>query len=364
MHVRLMALLAACFLPVITGCPVADDDDSALDDDDSADDDDATADDDDSAAAGGCDEATGIDCGDALVGETNADGTNDIDQFACAGFATTGPEVWYEFTAADDDRVTVTMTPTAEDLDLFLIGADADGDCDPDNECLAASQDIAAETLTFDVTAGETYWLVVDGFDGATDTYDLEFTCDVPVYTWVAVRSRTLEPGDIDNNTPGPDIDAVLLANGDGDFWADEVFFVQGAAGAAGNVNDDAEDVLGESDMWDPEPTCVLDDVASGNSRFWSMGGGDATLGEEGWLVVGFGPGVEITDGSAITVYELSADSCDNVATARDDEYEVYVGLSSVDPDLTLLADFDGDDWMSLGETITMGGINTFDYVE
>lgn len=147
------------------------------------------------------------------------------------------------------------------------------------------------------------------------------------------------------------------------DLWAEEIVAVQGSAGEAGNVNDDPDDVLGPSDMFDVAPECVLDDVVSGDSRFWSMGAGQASLGTEGWLVVNFGPGEWVLDGDIITVFELGAADCSHVATPRDDEYEVLVGLETIEPAALTVDDFDGPDWLPLGTTGNQGGINSFDFV-
>ena len=46
--------------------------------------------------------------------------------------------------------------------------------------CLSSHQTIglAVEEHTFSVTKGETYYFVVDGFDGAVGGYAIEVTCD------------------------------------------------------------------------------------------------------------------------------------------------------------------------------------------
>jgi len=141
--------------------------------------------------------------------------------------------------------------------------------------------------------------------------------------------------------------------------WALEIWSSPGAVGAAGNANEDADTVLGESDMHDGDTfDCVLDDDASGDARFLSMGGGDAALGDIGWLVVTFG--MEIDASNLVGVYEVGVDDCDNVDVARDDEYEVFLGLDSADPDTLTLTDIETD-WLSLGTTSSGGGVTDFE---
>jgi hypothetical protein len=324
------------------------------------DDDDSAMDDDDSAGDIVCEDAFVVACGDVLVGETNAGGAMNFDAYACADYDATGPEAYYEFTAAEAGAVQVVMTPTAEDLDLIVLGNDDLG-CDED-DCVVASQEVGAETVTFEAVAGESYTFVVDGYEGAEDTFDLAVTCgDVELYTWVAVRSRTATMADVDTNTPGPDIDAVELQTVDSFHYAQDLLFVQGDAGAAGNANDDATAAAGPSDAFEDDGSCVLDEAVPGPAAFWSMGAGDPALGIEGWMIATFGDGVSISAGDAITVYEVGADDCNNVGTLRDDEYEVYIGLSTVDPSAMGVSDLEGEGFMSLGTTGTDGGIHSFD---
>ncbi len=353
---RSLLFLLASFPLLLTGCPTnLDDDDSASDDDDSA------SDDDDSVAENTCAPAATIACGGAVSG-TTVGAANNFDSYGCSEFDTNGPEAYFEFTATSDEPVLITMTPGAEDLDLFVLNADGLGNCDGD-DCAGSSQDTGTEAILFDVTAGTTYTIVVDGYDGAEDSFDLSLECSPapPVdYVYVAVRSRTSTAADLDNNTPGPDIDAVEIFNLDGSSWATEIWATPGELGANGSVNEDPDAVLGEDDAFEANGDCILDDDTM-DARFYSMGGGDPLLGDEGWLVVSFEDGVSVVDGDVVGVYEVGADDCANISTERDDEYEVYICNSDFDPDNATLLDLEGDTCVSLGETGTGGGITDFD---
>ena len=350
----------------LVGCPFVDDDDSAFDDDDSGvDDDDSAMDDDDSGGDDLCADAVVLSCGDTLVGETTVGGPSDIDSYDCAAIELTGPEAYFEFTAAETGLVQVDMTPTAEDLDLVVVGQ-TDGVCDPVGACIDASQDVGPETLQFLAEAGETYTIVVDGYDLAEDTFDISLNCDLEVYNFVAIRSLTATVMDLDDtNTPGPDMDAIELFDGDVSYWVETLFHVQGDGGtvAEGNVNDNHEAVLGETDMFIDEIDyeCVLDDAASGTDTFWSMGSGDDTLGVVGWAIGRFDGDVTIADGDLITAYEVGSLDCENLNQARDDEYEIFIGLSTLDPTIMTVSDLEGAGLISLGTTEAGGGIYDFD---
>ncbi|GEM_PF-3403541 len=200
--------------------------------------------------------------------------------------------------------------------------------------------------------------------DGVTDCDDPDCAADAecagPNYIWVAVRSRTATQADLDNNTPGPDVDAVELFNGlTSEFVVDtSITFVPGAAGAAGNVNDQPAKVAGIPDSNVGGGDCVLAEGDDGT--FWSMGSGDENLGQEGWFIAQFAATDAIVEGDVITVYEVGAGGCDNVGAARDDEYEVYIGTDEVD-DTDVNADsFDAAPWMSLGTTGQGGDVFEF----
>jgi hypothetical protein len=98
--------------------------------------------------------------------------------YGCGARADSGPEVFHELESPITGNIIVRLTPHGADLDLIALGADAGGGCDP-SKCLAASQNAgnAAEQLTLSVTQGQTYYLVVDGYNGAARDYALEVDC-------------------------------------------------------------------------------------------------------------------------------------------------------------------------------------------
>ena len=211
---RLYFLFLLTLSLAVVGCPTTgdDDDDSATDDDDAtADDDDATADDDDATPPIDDDDATGddddatpppgsLDCADAseldcgISAGTNVGASSAADMWpGCVQWqGYTGGEVIYEFTAAATEQVTIDLTWTdgTQDLDLFALP-----ECNDNAECLSASDGVeTAEQVSFAAVAGETYIIVVDGYDGGSAEYMLEV-------------DSTCGAGDDDDATEPPDDD-------------------------------------------------------------------------------------------------------------------------------------------------------------
>ena len=178
--------------------PVGDDDDAAGDDDDSTDatvgdDDDATGDDDD--ATGDDDDSTSEPVGSAGVcspaytltgpstdsyANNGAGSTNAIDTYSCVGWDESGPEYVYEYVATVNGQATVHIQELADeiielvfgplqDLDVFIL--DPSNGCGG-NSCVAFHDD----TVSWSVTAGSTWYIVVDGHQGDTSPFDIVVT--------------------------------------------------------------------------------------------------------------------------------------------------------------------------------------------
>lgn len=122
-----------------------------------------------------CTPAGTISCDQTITGDTNS-GTDTFTQYSCQAWAETGPELVYEFTPDTSGAIRVRFTETpGADLDLWLL----DSLCAED-QCVAYGDN----DFEFEVTAGTTYFLAVDGYDGVAATFSLELdcaaTCDDP----------------------------------------------------------------------------------------------------------------------------------------------------------------------------------------
>ena len=127
-----------------------------------------------SGSPGTFDNPIAINCGELQAGNTN-DGGNNFDTHS--GFTDwTGPELFYTFQAPGGD-VTVELLRLDVDLDLFIV-ADA---MDPNNSEVASSEQSGTETEVINTTlAAGTYFIMVDGYDGAAGPFDLRVSCGGP----------------------------------------------------------------------------------------------------------------------------------------------------------------------------------------
>jgi hypothetical protein len=83
----------------------------------------------------------------------------------------TGPEYVYTFESETDAPITITKIGDDGDLDLFLLLDEGLG-CNP-----ASCLDWGTGQVTFDAKAGASYYIVVDGWQGAEMDYELAFSC-------------------------------------------------------------------------------------------------------------------------------------------------------------------------------------------
>jgi len=116
-----------------------------------------------------------VGCGQTVTG-TTVGAANAISHYpACTAVNEAGPEVAWSFAAATDVTVTATLEllDAVANLDLFVL----DGACAAAS-CAVSGTDYAGEALTFEVDAGETSYLVVDGPWGGAADYRLTLTCE------------------------------------------------------------------------------------------------------------------------------------------------------------------------------------------
>ena len=172
-HAFFLLIVLLGVLALSPGCPSQPGDD----DDATGDDDDATGDDDD--AAGPCDDITDITDsldGTSVTGATSPSGENLLapsDECADPAEATGAPEVVYSITAPTDGTMSASTSNPLTELDTVLYVLDA---CDDSASEIACNDDLeqgnTSSEVTWDATAGVTYYIVVDGYD-STGSFEL-----------------------------------------------------------------------------------------------------------------------------------------------------------------------------------------------
>tara|TARA_Y100001968_G_scaffold322549_2_gene358797 strand:+ start:98 stop:1099 length:1002 start_codon:yes stop_codon:yes gene_type:complete len=121
-----------------------------------------------------CNAVWSLSCGESDSWSNDGVGsTQAISSYSCSGWNASGPEYTYEFIASASGNVDVTLSGlNGVDLDLFVLDGSS-GVCNESN-----CSDFGNNSVSFSAVAGETYFLVVDGFAGATGSYDIEVSCN------------------------------------------------------------------------------------------------------------------------------------------------------------------------------------------
>ena len=122
-----------------------------------------------------CSDAVPLDCNGTYTG-SNADGADNVSLYGCSSnvfnVENNGPEVVHSFTTTEEGLVDIQLTGLSANLELFLLSS-----CDR-GSCLAFSQNssLGDESISTVLPPG-TYYIVVDGFNGAVGDYTLQLNC-------------------------------------------------------------------------------------------------------------------------------------------------------------------------------------------
>ena len=124
-----------------------------------------------------CAPVASLSCGERVSGDTsdfNSGSTDVIDGWPVAVGNFAGPEIAYSFVALATETVEVRFidpAPSVLNHDIFVIEAQ--------NDVCASSSSVARgfNDLAFEVVAGRSYFIVIDGADGAEGAFELEIGC-------------------------------------------------------------------------------------------------------------------------------------------------------------------------------------------
>ena len=111
-------------------------------------------------------------CDEIVSGDTTSS-TNQLDGYNCQPtWNESGPEFVYRLTLVEEVEIlTITLTDSNFNADLFLLT-----DCWDAATCLSGANE---NLVVNDLEAG-VYYLVVDGFNGASGTFEIDISCDYP----------------------------------------------------------------------------------------------------------------------------------------------------------------------------------------
>jgi hypothetical protein len=116
-------------------------------------------------------DATPIACGEAVVGAT-VGAVNHVSVYGCAPWLPeTGPERVFALSLPASANVDALLSGLSSDLDLFLLTGASPASCIAFGDIAISPRGLAAGT----------YYLVVDGFDGAAGPFQLNVWCPLAV---------------------------------------------------------------------------------------------------------------------------------------------------------------------------------------
>ncbi len=117
-----------------------------------------------------CTDAVPLTCG-VLHSEPASAETSNVSSYSCNAWVEPGPERVHSVVAPASGTIAATISNFTGDLDVFILSA-----CDT-LTCVAVGNFTA--TLTTAVP-GETYYIIVDGYDGSDSAYDIIVDCTAP----------------------------------------------------------------------------------------------------------------------------------------------------------------------------------------
>ena len=115
-----------------------------------------------------CTGAIALNCGIAYSGNTTG-GASNVTTYSCSGWNESGPEKVHTIQVTGSGTLTAQLSGMTTDLDVFILSS-----CDKNN-CLAYGDAAAFYTSAIPGT----YYIVVDGYNGAIGAYTLTVTCPV-----------------------------------------------------------------------------------------------------------------------------------------------------------------------------------------
>gem|GEM_PF-576382 len=113
-----------------------------------------------------CSNATTLSCG-ASVSGNNFSGSNNFNAYGCTNWLESGKERIYRVVTTSSGNLTATLSNLTADLDVFILNA-----CGSNN-CIAFGDN----TATAVNAPPGTYFIVIDGYLGASGSFSLNVTC-------------------------------------------------------------------------------------------------------------------------------------------------------------------------------------------
>lgn len=120
-----------------------------------------------------CADVPFMSCGDNKSGNTG-DGVNAYQSYGRGDYG--GSEFVYQLDIRDIKEVDIQLTDLTADLDMYLVMNDCDPTLEENRLAESINTGTASESIMKTLEAG-TYFIVIDGFEGAESTFDISVNC-------------------------------------------------------------------------------------------------------------------------------------------------------------------------------------------
>ncbi|MDY6954406.1 MAG: C1 family peptidase, partial [Thermodesulfobacteriota bacterium] len=127
---------------------------------------------------------------------TTVGGTSSVDTYFC-GYDLTGPEKVHRITTTAAGDIAATLSNHADNLDVLILSA-----CDPDT-CYDRAYGTGSITVTYPNAPAGTYFIVVDGYNGASGSYTLTVATGLDCASAVSLSPSVAYNG---NTSGGPSV--------------------------------------------------------------------------------------------------------------------------------------------------------------
>lgn len=115
-----------------------------------------------------CSNVLPLQCGETVEGD-NTNAPNNVETYSCSSWNEAGGEVVYELYLDNLYQLDITLSAPTADLDIFLL-----------TECDEAACTTFGNTMVTGEFGPGTFYVVVDGFDGAAGPFTLTVACELP----------------------------------------------------------------------------------------------------------------------------------------------------------------------------------------
>jgi len=144
-----------------------------------------------------CTDATYMTCGQS-ISSSNIDGGDNVSLYTCGNtinVENNGPEKVHRFSITTGGNISISLTGLTQNLEMFLLNS-----CDR-GACVASSANAGTsnESISTYLNPG-TYFIVVDGYNGAISDYDLSISCPTSCYCSLNFTAYSSDAGCGSNN--------------------------------------------------------------------------------------------------------------------------------------------------------------------